>query len=465
MDQTRAGNSCCGTRTDSMTVSPPPSVRSSRGRVALVVLGCAKNQVEAESMSSRLAQLGWELTADVPAANVAVIHTCGFLEEARKEALDTVARVRRASPRSFLVMTGCFAQYLGGKNPWGVDALLGTGQFHRLPELLDRRFSSPEPDNAPVAFKSAPSGFHDAATPRPLRPGQLSSYLRISEGCNHRCTFCVIPQLRGSLKSRRPDDIFAEGRNLVDRGVKELVVISQDTTDYGGDLSPRRTVADLAEEICSWEDLRWLRLLYAYPSEVNDRLIRLLAEEPKLCGYVDMPLQHISDTVLKSMARDWGEVKTLRLLDRLKERVPHLALRTTFIVGFPGETDADFRKMIDVVEAGYFEHVGIFPYSFEERSPSSKLGGQVPQSVADDRWKAVTEAQTLVSSRRAKKRTGSTIEVMVESSHEGWVARAPWQAPEVDGRVLLDRMPADAGFYRARITGMKGIDLTAKLLK
>ncbi len=448
-------------------VSPPPDVRAagagrSVGRVALIVLGCAKNQVEAESMSSRLAQMGWGLTADVAGANVAVIHTCGFLEEARKEALDTVARVRRAAPRSFLVMTGCFAQYLGGKNPYGVDALLGTGQFHRLPELIARRFS---PEGAePVRLKiSSPSGFHDAETPRPLRNGQLSSYLRLSEGCNHRCTFCIIPQLRGNLKSRPPADIYAEGRALVERGVRELTLISQDTTDYGGDLSPKRSVEDIVEELVSWKDLHWLRLLYSYPSEVGSRLIGLLAKEPKLCGYLDMPLQHVSEPVLKAMARDWGEKKTRNLLDRLREKVPHLALRTTFIVGFPGETDKDFKKMIEVVEEGYFEHVGIFPYSFEERSPSSRLEGQVPQAVADERWKAVTEAQTAVAAKRARARVGRKLEVMVESSPDGWIARAAHQAPEVDGRVLLDRYPEAAGFYRAEVTGLEGIDLTAEL--
>jgi ribosomal protein S12 methylthiotransferase len=250
----------------------------------------------------------------------------------------------------------------------------------------------------------------------------------------------------------------------VDRGVKELVVISQDTTDYGGDLSPRRTVSDLIDGLAPWEDLTWLRLLYAYPSEVGDRLIRQLAEEPKLCGYVDMPLQHVSDPVLKAMSRDWGETKTLRLLDRLREKVPHLSLRTTFIVGFPGETDADFRRMLDVVEQGYFEHVGIFPYSFEERSPSSRLPGQVPQSVADERWKAVTDAQTQVALRRAKSRKGKKVRVLVESSPDGWIARAPWQAPEVDGRVILDEYPSQAGFYDARLTGHEGIDYHASRL-
>lgn len=436
-----------------------------RGRVAFVVLGCAKNQVEAESMSSRLAREGWEMTADLPNASVIVVHTCGFLESARKEAADTLAGIRKAAPRSFLVMTGCFAQYLNGKSWPGVDALLGTGQFHRLPDVIDekRRLKKGLPGGAAAATDRGPNGYHDAALPRPLRPGQQSAYLRLSEGCNHRCTFCVIPQLRGNLKSRPAADILAEGRGLVDRGVRELVLISQDTTDYGRDL-PNFGLTDLLQDFRRWPDLTWLRLLYAYPSEVNDRLIDLLAEEPKLCGYLDMPLQHIADAVLKAMAREGGERATRTLLDRLLKRVPALALRTTFIVGFPGETETDFRKAESLVASGVFEHVGVFPYSFESRSPSAHLPGQVPAEVVSERWQRLLDAHRKVKTAKDKARVGSDIEVLVEWDPDGQpTARARHQAPEVDGGVLLDRWPAP-GFHRARVTGVRDIHLTARTL-
>ncbi len=429
---------------------------TARGRVALVVLGCSKNQVEAESMSSRLAGLGWELTADAAEADVTVVHTCGFLEAARREATDAVFRLRRSAPRTFLVMTGCFAQFLNGKHPAGVDAVLGTGQFHRLPELIEKK-------KGLRTVPASPGGFHGEGTPRPLLRGQLSSYLRISEGCRHRCTFCLIPQLRGELKSRPPADVLSEARGLMDRGIRELVVISQDTTGYGGDLRPSSSINDLLKKMASWNDLKRIRLMYAYPSEVGERLIRLLAEEPKLCGYLDMPLQHLSDPILKAMGREWGETRTRSLLDQMEKKVPHLALRTTFMVGFPGETDEDFRKMLGVVEEGRFEHVGVFAYSPEERSPSARRPGRVPPALAEERMQALLHAQSVVMARRAKKRNGAQIEVMVESSPDGWTARAPWQAPEVDGQVILDRYPDTEGFYQAKITGMKGIDLKATL--
>ncbi|MBL0057728.1 MAG: MiaB/RimO family radical SAM methylthiotransferase [Elusimicrobia bacterium] len=356
----------------------------SRGRVAFVVLGCAKNQVEAESVSSRLARGGWDLTADIPNADLVVVHSCGFLEAARAEAQETLASVRRSAPKAFVVLTGCFAQFLNGKKIPGVDAILGTGQLDLLPDLLRAR-------SLPAVGKIllSPSGYHDSKMPRPLREGQMSAYLRVSEGCDHRCTFCIIPQLRGPLKSRLVEEIEAEARNLVDRGVRELVLISQDTTAYGSDREGGGLVP-LLRRLASWSQVRWLRLLYAYPSEVGEDLITLLAEERALCGYLDMPLQHLSDRILKAMGRDWARRKTMGLLDRLQRRVPGLALRTTFIVGFPGETEEDFRQVLAAVREGYFEHVGVFPYSFESRSPSARLPGLVPpevvQSVGNVFW-------------------------------------------------------------------------------
>lgn len=433
----------------------------SRGRVAFVVLGCAKNQVEAESMSARLARDGWDLTADIPNANLVVVHSCGFLDAARQEARDTLANVRRASPKASVILTGCFAQYLNGRKLPGVDAVLGTGQFDRLPGVMDAlRAKRPAPKSPP---RAGPSGYHDAGRPRPLHPGQLSAYLRISEGCNHRCTFCVIPQLRGSLKSRPAADILAEARGLTDRGVRELVVISQDTTDYGRDTGVDLTT--LIDELAGWPDLAWLRLLYTYPSEVNDALIDRLAREPKLLGYLDMPLQHIADPVLKAMARESGEKETRRLLDKLTRRVPRLALRTTFIVGFPGETEADFQKLESLVETGLFEHVGVFPYSFEPRSPSARLPGLVPTDVVNERWQRLLDAHRRVKARKDAARVGSTVDVLVEKGPAGWTARARHQAPEVDGAVRLDRAPRKPGLYAARVTGVDGFDLTATLKK
>ncbi|MBL8023238.1 MAG: 30S ribosomal protein S12 methylthiotransferase RimO [Elusimicrobia bacterium] len=431
-----------------------------RGRVAFVVLGCAKNQVEAESMSSRLAREGWDMTADIPNADLVVVHSCGFLEAAREEARETLGHVRRAAPRAFLVLTGCFAQFLKKNSLPGVDAVLGTGQLDRLPDVLAQRSASAGMTRPTLT----PSGYHDANTPRPLWDGQLSTYLRLSEGCNHRCTFCIIPQLRGSLKSRPPGDILKEGESLVQRGVRELVLISQDTTDYGSDRKGLGLVP-LVKRMAVWTDLRWIRLLYAYPSEVDKPLMDLLANEPKLCGYLDMPLQHMSDRILKSMGREWGHGKTRSLLDRLRNQVTGLALRTTFIVGFPGETEADFNQVLSVVQDGYFEHVGVFPYSFETRSPSARLPGLVPPEVVTERWQRLLEAHRIVKTKKDRSRMGQTVDVLVEREPGGgWSARAAHQAPEVDGGVKLKSHPTTPGFYSCRITGVEGIHLKGELL-
>lgn len=427
-----------------------------RGRVAFVVLGCAKNQVEAESLSSRLSRDGWDMTADIPNADMVVVHSCGFLEAARQEAQETLANVRRSAPKSFVVLTGCFAQFLNNKTIPGVDAILGTGQLDRLPEVLRARSAT----GGNRGRDSAPAGYHDSKTPRPLATGQLSAYLRLSEGCNHRCTFCIIPQLRGSLNSRSAADILEEARDLVNRGVRELVLISQDTTDYGSDRRGMGLVP-LVKRLAVWPDLRWIRLLYAYPSEVGKDLIDLLANEPKLCGYLDMPLQHFSDRILKAMKRDWGQAKTRDLLDRLRKKVPHLALRTTFIVGFPGETEDDFQQVMDVVQEGYFEHVGVFPYSFETRSPSARLPGLVPPEVVTDRWQRLLDAHKTQKMARDKTRQGTVIEVLVEKGTN--VPRGEHQAPEVDGGVLLNRVPKEPGFYKVRITGSEGIHLQGRV--
>lgn len=429
-----------------------------RGRVAFVVLGCAKNQVEAESLSSRLARGGWHMTADIPSADLVVVHSCGFLEAARQEAQDTLANVRRSAPEAFVVLTGCFAQFLNNKTIPGVDAVLGTGQLDRLPEVLLKR-------SAALSQASSPAGYHDSQTPRPLRVGQVSAYVRLSEGCNHRCTFCIIPQLRGSLVSRPESDILEEARDLVGRGVRELVLISQDTTDYGSDRRGKGLVP-LVKRLAAWPELRWIRLLYAYPSEVGQDLIALLADEPKLCGYLDMPLQHMSDKILKAMKRDWGETKTRSLLDRLKKNVPGLALRTTFIAGFPGETEDDFKRVLDVVQAGYFEHVGVFPYSFETRSPSARLPGLVAPDVVAERWQKLLEAHRAIKEAKDKARHGKIIDVLVEKDpHGAWSARAAHQAPEVDGGVLLKRSPMESGFYSCRVAGTEGIHLRGERIE
>ncbi|HRY29495.1 MAG TPA: 30S ribosomal protein S12 methylthiotransferase RimO [Elusimicrobiota bacterium] len=430
---------------------------SARDPLAFVVLGCAKNQVEAETLASRLAQDGWKTTSDLSKASTVVVHTCGFLESARDEALGAVARIRKTAPRAFLVLSGCFAQYLNGKRPQGVDALLGTGQLDRLPALLSAGVQK-------RTVCSSPGGLHDASRPRPLRQGQLSAYVRVSEGCDRRCSFCIIPQLRGAQKSRDPRDIEREVRGLLARGVREISLVSQETTAYGRDVSPSSDLPALLGRLLRLPDLRWLRLLYTHPAGITGPLVRLLAEEEKLCGYLDMPLQHVSERMLRLMRRDYDQKSTMRLLERLRKEVPHLTLRTTFIVGFPGETERDFRQMRDVVAAGTFDHAGFFAYSPEPRSPSARFPGRLPEEEMRERMDRILEAQTQVMRRKNESRIGQGVEALVETGPDGrWQARGLHQAPEVDGGIRLARWPMRSGFYNVRLTGTAGIDLTGRL--
>lgn len=433
------------------------------GRLVFIVLGCAKNHVEAESMASQLSQSGWEMTGDLLQADVAVVHTCGFLEAARKEAEEVVGYIKKNVPDICLVMTGCFAQYVQKRELLNVDAVLGTGEFHLLPALVQAWRADSRP--APTDF-CPPSGYHDAERPRPLRQGQLSSYVRISEGCDRPCTFCIIPQIRGPLKSRLPAAVYQEARDLTDRGVRELVLIAQDTTAYGRDLSPQTDLTALIKEMLSWKNIHWLRLLYAYPSEVNHELIQLLAREEKLCRYLDMPLQHVSDKILKRMKRGMGHKQVRGLLERLKKHVPDLALRTTFIVGFPGETEQDFQQILSLIDEEYFEHVGVFPYSAEPRSAAYQMTGQISNSVSEERLQRVLLAQTKIRNNKIRSCMGQQISVLIERDVQGKIsARGVHQAPEVDGQVILDQYPETPGFYQAIITGAKGIDTTAELVK
>ncbi|MBP9699529.1 MAG: radical SAM protein, partial [Elusimicrobia bacterium] len=270
-----------------------------------------------------------------------------------------------------------------------------------------------------------------------------------------------IPQLRGSLKSRPAEDILKEANDLTARGVRELVVISQDTTDYGSDQG-RAGLVPLVKKLVK-TPAQWVRLLYAYPSEVGAGLMDLLADEPKLAGYLDMPLQHVSDRILSAMGRDWGEKKTRGLLDKLGRRVPGLALRTTFIVGFPGETDDDFERLVRTVREGHFEHVGVFPYSFESRSPSARLPGLVPPEVVSQRWQRVLDEHRRIKEKKDRARKGTRVDVLAERGPDGrWAARAAHQAPEVDGGVRFKKDPPAPGFYSCRVTGVDGIHLTGE---
>ncbi|HOW28028.1 MAG TPA: MiaB/RimO family radical SAM methylthiotransferase [Elusimicrobiota bacterium] len=420
--------------------------------VALFVLGCAKNQVEADGLAALLTERGWSLTPDLSRSRSAVVHSCGFLKQGRHEALSVVKDIRRKRPDLPIVLTGCAATFYLSDPPASVDGLLATGELHRLPDLLER-VSAGHPD---VPGADRPAGGYHHGSVRPLFPGQQSAYLRLSEGCSHRCSFCLIPALRGPHRSRPSAEILEEGRSLVDRGIKELVLIGQDTTAYGKDRRESGALERLIRTLSSWEGLAWLRLMYAYPSEVSDELLDLLAGSPKLCRYLDMPLQHISDEILKDMGRPGGEKATLRLIEKMLKKVPGLSLRTTFIVGFPGETENDFQRILNVVSSGCFEHVGIFAYSAEPGTVAFRREGRIPSRLVRERMTRLVEAQSRVIDRCQTGRIGRLLDVLVEKRAGDVSARAAHQAPDVDGGVRMKTFPQNPGIYNVRVTGYRG---------
>ncbi len=440
-------------------------------RVHLVSLGCPKNRVDSEVMAGQLRAEGRELIDDPSEADVIIVNTCSFIQPATEESIQTILQMagyKESGRCKRLVVAGCMVQRYGqsleGELP-EVDTFIGTGEYHRINEILTAREAA-----APRSYVDTPLYIHDEMAPRLNSWASHSAYLKISEGCDHRCAFCIIPQLRGKMRSRSIPSLVTEARRLVDEGVVELNLVSQDSTAYGRDLADGSDLGGLLRALCKVDGLRWLRLHYAYPIGLPESLLRAIAEEEKIVKYLDMPLQHASGNMLKAMRRGVTREGQERILERVRSFVPDIAIRTTFIVGFPGETDADFDELSDFVAAQRFDRVGVFTYCQEEGTPAAELPDQVPDKVKRDRQKALMKTQAVISRKRLRGLVGKTLEVMVDGADPQnagvLVGRLPTQAPEVDGQVYLDDPPEDlrAGQIRqVRITRTSDYDLVGRV--
>src|SRR5215470_4249485 len=389
----------------------------SRRRVHVLTLGCPKNQVDGELMTGVLVRGGHELVLDPEAADVLVVNTCAFIGPAKEESIDAIleaARVKAARAGRRLVVTGCLAQRYADDLRTSlpeVDVFVGTGDLERIGEAIE----APAAD-APVVYRGAQHVLprHDVS-PR-LRTGAWwTAYLKVSEGCDHTCSFCIIPKIRGRHESRPIDDLVREAESLAADGTLELNLIAQDLTAYGrdlpGDASLARLLRALAIRVPS---VRWLRLLYAYPSSVTDELLEVMASEPAVCRYLDMPLQHASDRMLRAMRRERSGRALRELIAKIRAAVPGIALRTAFIVGFPGETDDDVRELCDFIEEIAFDRVGVFHYSKEEGTHAATLRGHLPEGVKRTRFERVMETQARVAARLARAAIGREVEVLLE---------------------------------------------------
>jgi ribosomal protein S12 methylthiotransferase len=440
-------------------------------KVGMVSLGCPKNLVDSEVMLGILARQGYELTPQADEADILIVNTCGFIEPAKRESIDTIlemAQYKKSGSARRLVVAGClverYRQELLREIP-EVDFVIGTDELERVLEACaaDGRRQSAEGPLAPYLY-------HEF-TPRVLSTPSHTAYVKIAEGCDHSCSFCVIPQMRGRFRSRRPESVIREVENLAQQGVREITLIGQDTTSYGEDLGLRDGLPMLLRELGKTPELVWLRALYYYPNRVSDTLIEAVAQTPKACKYFDIPLQHASRSVLKSMRRGSSGERFLRLLARIRAAIPNVTLRTSLIVGFPGETEQDFRALLDFVRAAEFDHLGVFLYSNEETSASYRLAGQVPARVARSRQHKLMALQRRISRRKLRALIGESLPVLVEGQSPEtdllYQGRLESQAPEIDGQVLINDFegaePQPGEFRWATITAAGDYDLVARL--
>jgi ribosomal protein S12 methylthiotransferase len=408
--------------------------------VGLVSLGCAKNLVDSEVMLGLLRRRGFEVTHQPRRADVIVVNTCGFLDAAREESyasiremglLKSTGRCRR------LVVAGCLVQRsldrMREELP-EVDQFMALNDLERIVEACDLAAEGFAPDTSDAVYQP------DERAPRLLTDSSPSAYLKISEGCDNPCSFCVIPRIRGSLRSRSVDSLVMETRNLVEAGVREINLIAQDTTSYGADIGYEPGLPGLLSSLSSVEGARWIRVLYAYPNRLSEKLAEVMAGSPGILPYLDLPLQHASRSVLAGMKRGGSRESFTRIIGKLRRAVPGLSLRSTFIVGFPGESEADFEELRAFVEEVEFDHLGLFTYSHEPGAPSHELADDVPEALKLERRQILQDLQEGISQRLYRSRIGQTLPVLLEGpgSEAGtWTGRAAFQAPEVDGEVLF----------------------------
>jgi len=444
---------------------------SSKQKVSMVSLGCPKNLVDAEVMLGVLSQQGYEITMDEKEADVIIVNTCSFIKEAREESVDAIldlADRKHDGNCSTLIVAGCLPQRyqeeLAQELP-EVDIFIGTGDYPRVAEILAER----QAEAGQICYVGDPNYIFDENLPRLNSSPGWYAYLKIGEGCSNCCTYCVIPTLRGPYRSRPLEALVAEARRLVDGGVRELILVSQDITRYGSDLAEQTTLAELVRQLAAIEGLQWIRLLYAYPDGISDELIELLKNEPKLCKYLDIPIQHISDAVLRRMKRRSSEQQVRDLIEKLRREIPGITLRTSLIVGFPGETVDDFLNLTQFVEKAQFDRLGVFCYSKEEDTPAADMPDQVSERVKRERHRKLMKVQARVSFRRNRALVGQIEQVIVEGYSEETElllkGRTSRQAPDIDGQVYITAGTADIGTIVAcRISDSSDYDLVAEMV-
>lgn len=420
-------------------------------KFALISLGCSKNLVDSENFIGILVnKRGFEVTSELNEADMIIVNTCGFIGDAKKESIETILEVSELKETGNLkkiIVTGCLAQRYSEeilKELPEVDAVIGTGEIDKIEKVVDEILN----DKKSVETSSM-TFLANANTDRILTTASHTAYLKISEGCDRRCTYCIIPQLRGRLRSRTIEDILVEANNLVKSGVRELNLLAQETTEYGIDLYKEKSLAKLMKELVKIEDLKWLRTYYMYPDSVTDELIQVMKTEDKICKYFDIPIQHVSDSILQNMGRAKTGAHLKDILYRIRKEIPNATFRTSVIVGFPGETQEDFEELRDFLEEFQFDYVGVFKYSREEDTKAYDMDNQVPEEIKEERWVELTNLQSKIAENKNRGMLGQTVEVMIDgvSTESEYLleGRTKGQALEIDGKVLTNDGTAKPG--------------------
>jgi ribosomal protein S12 methylthiotransferase len=472
--------------------------------VGFVSLGCPKNLVDSEVMMGLLARSGAELTTRAEDADVIVVNTCSFIESAQQESVNTILEMaghKTAGKAKKLVVAGCLVERFRDqirKNIPEVDAVVGTGELEKILAATGMAPASAPPSNSPfVVLQSRPEGdaraaqgrfsreswdgaigdlpnyLYDETTPRILATPRHMAYIKIAEGCDHPCTFCIIPQLRGQFRSRRFESVIAEAERLAHAGVREITLIGQDTTCYGEDFGLKDGLALLLEKLAGIEDLRWIRFLYAYPNKITGKLLETIAVHEKICSYMDVPLQHASASALKRMKRGGGPDVFLRSIAKMRRMVPDLTLRTSFIVGFPGETEKEFEELCEFVREVQFDWMGAFSYSDQDGAAAYELGQKLSPREMERRRKHLMAIQRQISKKKKKALVGREFDLLLEGPSEEsdllLEGRTPMHAPEIDGKVFVNDIPEEiepqpGQFYRCQITEAHEYDLVARIV-
>lgn len=439
-------------------------------RVGMVSLGCSKNQVDAERLLYKIQKAGYELVSDAALADIAIINTCGFIESAKQEAIETIfefVALKNEGRIKKIVITGCLSERYREEVSELIpesDAVIGIGCNEDIVSVLEKIMKGERVEAFDDKEKLSLTGG------RVLTTLSFTSYLKIAEGCDNRCSYCAIPDIRGRFRSVPMENLLDEARKLVSEGVRELNVIAQDTTRYGIDLYGKYMLPELLTELCRIEELKWIRILYCYPERITDELLDVMAREEKIVKYIDLPIQHCDDDILKAMHRQGTEASLREVIKKIRDRVEGVVIRTTLITGFPGETEEQFNRLAEFVNEMGFDRLGCFPYSEEEGTPAAEMECQIDEEIREHRAEIIMEQQSVIAEKKNNALIGRTLEVVTEGFDrygECWFGRSSADAPEIDGKIFFtapDKKPFPGCFVKVRIDDVLDYDLIGEIV-